>query len=63
MIWNGRDARGREGHYGGAKLVGNVELLEGGVHDLDDDKGHASIDYRHPEHPAAFELGEKGGEF
>ena len=39
--------------------VEQVERLEGGVHNLEDDKRHPRVHHRYPEDPAALELGEE----
>ena len=45
-----------------ADPFGDVERLENTVDDLEQDKGDAAVDRRHPEHSAALELGEEDRE-
>ncbi|MFB0517460.1 MAG: hypothetical protein ACETWG_12775 [Candidatus Neomarinimicrobiota bacterium] len=52
-----REAQQEKNYYQAADPIGDVKRLEGGIHDLEDDKGHSGIDHGHPEHPAALELG------
>ncbi|MBA7628094.1 hypothetical protein ES703_35564 [subsurface metagenome] len=43
--------------------VRDREIVKGAIDDLDNDERYPGIDHRHPEHPAALELGDEGGNF